>query len=45
VEVELEPEQPDEVVRVVEELLSEGAAAPDPWWEAGIEGSIEADRS
>jgi hypothetical protein len=42
VDVELEPEQPDEVVRAVVELLSDGPPAPDPWWQAGIEGSIEA---
>jgi hypothetical protein len=41
VDVELEPEQPDEVVRAVEALLSEGVPAADPWWEAGIEDSIE----
>jgi hypothetical protein len=41
VDVELEPEQPDEVVRVVEELLSEGVPARDPWWEAGIEDATE----
>jgi hypothetical protein len=41
VDVELEPEQPDEIARVVEALLSEGVPAPDPWWEAGIEDAIE----
>jgi hypothetical protein len=42
VDVELEPEQPDEVARAVVELLADAARAPDPWWEAGIEDSIEA---
>jgi len=37
VDVELEPEQPDEVARAVQELLAEGRPAPDPWWEAGID--------
>jgi hypothetical protein len=37
VDVELEPEQPHEVARAVQELLAEGRPAPDPWWQAGIE--------
>lgn len=40
VDVELEPEQPEEVSRAVEELLAERAPAPDPWWQAGIEEAI-----
>jgi hypothetical protein len=41
VDVELEPEQPEEVVRAVAELLLEQEAAPpDPWWEAGIENDV-----
>jgi hypothetical protein len=42
VDVELEPEQPDEVSRAVEELLADSRPTPDPWWQAGIEEAIEA---
>jgi hypothetical protein len=41
VAVELDPEQPEEVARTVEELLAESPPAPDPWWQAGIEEVIE----
>jgi hypothetical protein len=41
VDVELEPEQPAEVVRTVEELLTDSRAAPDPWWQAGIQEATE----
>jgi hypothetical protein len=36
-EIELQPPQPDEVVRAVAELLGEADRAPDPWWQAGVE--------
>ncbi len=39
--LELDPTQPPEVVRVVGELLRSGAAEPDPWWQAGIDESLE----
>lgn len=35
-ELELDPEQPTDVVRAVDELLRGGARAPDPWWQAGL---------
>ena len=35
-ELELDPQQPDEVVRAVEAALREARAAHDPWWDAGI---------
>jgi hypothetical protein len=41
VDVELEPEQPEEVARAVAELLAESRSAPDPWWQAGIQEAIE----
>jgi hypothetical protein len=37
VDLELEPEQPDEVVRAVERLLDAGVQRPDPWWQAGLD--------
>jgi hypothetical protein len=40
-EVELDPPQPDEVVRAVAELLAETHAEPDPWWRAGIEDALD----
>ncbi len=37
IHVELEPEQPEEVVRAVAELLrTAGEPQPDPWWQAGL---------
>lgn len=35
-DLELDPPQPDEVVRAVEEALQETRPAPDTWWKAGI---------
>ena len=40
-EFELDPAQPPEVVRAVRELLAASAPAPDPWWQAGLEESLE----
>jgi hypothetical protein len=39
VDVELEPDQPDEVAAAVAELLDDGRE-PDPWWQAGIDDSL-----
>ena len=39
--LELDPTQPPEVVRVVGEQLLSEAAEPDPWWQAGIDESLE----
>jgi hypothetical protein len=36
VELELDPEQPPEVVRAVGELLRAQPSAVDPWWQAGL---------
>ena len=41
-EVELTPEQPEPVVRVVESALQAGNPAPDPWWQAGLEEALDA---
>jgi hypothetical protein len=41
VEIELDPAQPPEVVRVVAGLLAAAGPAPDPWWTAGIEESLD----
>jgi hypothetical protein len=39
-DVELDPEQPPEVARAVRALL-QGAVALDPWWQAGLEESLD----
>ena len=39
-DVELQPDQPPEVVAAVEQLLEGGAGQPDPWWQAGIGESL-----
>ena len=41
-EVELTPEQPDEVVRAVKSALEAEKPAPDPWWQAGIDEALDA---
>jgi hypothetical protein len=40
-DVELDPPQPDEVVRAVAEVLAEDDAGPDPWWRAGIDDALD----
>jgi len=40
-DVELEPEQPEEVARAVAELVAADGAATDPWWQAGIDDALE----
>jgi hypothetical protein len=39
--LELDPPQPPEVLKVVGELLLPRADQPDPWWQAGIDESLE----
>jgi len=39
--VELEPEQPPEVARVVGELLADVQPMPDPWWQFGIDEALD----
>ena len=38
---ETDPAQPEEVVRAIADALAAEAAAPDPWWRAGIEESLD----
>jgi hypothetical protein len=41
-DLELEPEQPDEVAAALERLLPPpDEPAPSPWWRAGIEEALE----
>jgi hypothetical protein len=40
VELETEPELPDEVVRSLEAALAAEAPAPDPWWQAGLDEAL-----
>jgi len=40
VEVELTPPQPPEVEAAVAGLVTEDGGAPDPWWSAGLEDSL-----
>ncbi|HEY3961235.1 MAG TPA: hypothetical protein VGL84_01800 [Gaiellaceae bacterium] len=40
-DVELEPQQPDEVAKEVAALLTASEQAPDPWWQAGIDEALE----
>jgi hypothetical protein len=41
VRIELEPAQPDEVVRAVASLLRAQIRPVDPWWQAGLEEALE----
>jgi hypothetical protein len=41
-DVELEPDQPDEVARAVAQLLQQ-EREPDPWWQAGIDAALNTD--
>jgi hypothetical protein len=40
-DVEISPEQPDEVAAAIAAALSGPVPAPDPWWQAGLEESLE----
>ncbi len=40
-DVELSPEQPEPVAAAIVAALTEPAPAPDPWWQAGLEESLE----
>lgn len=40
-ELELVPDQPDEVAEAIADLLRDDMRAPDPWWQAGIEEQLE----
>jgi hypothetical protein len=38
---ETNPPQPEEVDRAIADVLAEDAAAPGPWWRAGVEDALE----
>ena len=38
--IELEPAQPDAVVRAVASVLAASERPVDPWWQAGLEESL-----
>ena len=42
-DVELSPEQPDEVAAAIAAALDKPTPAPDPWWLAGLEESLATD--
>jgi hypothetical protein len=37
----LDPEQPEEVIWALVQLLDEPTRAPDPWWQAGNAEALE----
>lgn len=39
--LELDPQQPDEVTRALGELLQSAEREPDPWWQAGIDEALD----
>jgi hypothetical protein len=41
VDVELIPAQAPEVEAAITAIVAPDAAAPDPWWQAGIEDALE----
>jgi len=43
VAIELDPPQPEAVVRAVDTLLDDRAPRVDPWWAAGIAESLGGD--
>ena len=40
-DVELDPSQPDEVVRTIAALLDEETRSVDPWWRAGVDENLD----
>jgi hypothetical protein len=40
-DVEISPEQPDEVATAIASALAGPVPAPDPWWQAGLDESLE----
>ncbi len=42
-DLQLDPEQPDEVARTVEQLLEPAEPQIDPWWQAGLAESLQED--
>jgi hypothetical protein len=41
--LELDPEQPPAITRLVVELLAVGHGDPDPWWQVGIDEALDSD--
>jgi len=41
VDLELTPEQPHAVAAAIEALVEPPEPAPDPWWQAGLEDTLE----
>jgi len=41
VDVELVPEQAEEVVRAVAAMVDSAGSGPDPWWREGVEEALE----
>jgi hypothetical protein len=40
-DVEVDPPQPEEVVRALAEAVELPAKGPDPWWQAGVAENLE----
>jgi hypothetical protein len=40
-DLELSPEQPDQVAAAIAAALASPAPLPDPWWLAGLDGALE----
>ena len=41
IDVELTPEQPEQVVAAIAAVLADHAPGPGPWWQAGLDESLE----
>ncbi|HST16797.1 MAG TPA: hypothetical protein VLK36_03955 [Gaiellaceae bacterium] len=41
--LELDPEQPPAIARLVGALVEAGHGEPDPWWQAGIDEALASD--
>ncbi|HEX6763407.1 MAG TPA: hypothetical protein VF094_11470 [Gaiellaceae bacterium] len=39
-EIDLDPAQPEAVVRAVSELVAPSGPAADPWWQAGVDEAL-----
>ena len=40
-DVELTPEQPEEVAAAIAALIAPPEPGPDPWWQVGLQESLE----
>ena len=41
IDVELTPEQPEQVAAALAAALAEPAPGPSPWWQAGLDEALE----